>query len=105
MSGCCATLPLAKCPTGIYAPDFQLPVVNAPQNWQPVALDNITLAFPHDQNQPSLQPNGQMIAGEMIQNPMVQPQPQQQLDVEMAQISQPTQNTEYNQNYFQNYNK
>lgn len=58
MSGCCATLPVAKLPIGIFSPDFQLPVVNAPNNWHPVALDNVTLAFPFNQNQPLSQ--GQM---------------------------------------------
>ena len=109
MSGCCATLPVAKLPIGIFSPNFQLPNVNAPDNWHPVALDNITLAFTPNENQPLLQ--GQMTAGQMIQNPVPHPQPQQQLNVEIVQVSSPKNpqsnhaSSEYNQNYFQNYHK
>jgi hypothetical protein len=101
MSGCCAVLPLAKCPIGIYSPDFQLPVVTAPNNWQPVALDNINLAFPSEQRQPLLQDYNNDLATEgqkMLNNN------DQQFKIEMAQISMPN-NHEYNQNYFQNSQK
>jgi len=96
MSGCCTTLPIAQIPIGIYSPDIQLPTVTAPANWQPIALDSITLAFPYSQNQPmQSEANGQMVEGQMIQNDM----PQNQLNVEMAQISMP-QSNQYNQDYY-----
>jgi len=66
MSGCCAPLPQAKCSIGIVSPDFILPVVNAPKNWQPLTLNNVTLAFPYDQNQP-LQNNPPRFNNEMVQ--------------------------------------
>jgi len=102
MSGCCAPLPLAKCSIGIFSPDFQLPAVTAPSNWQPVALDNITLAFPSEQNQPLLHEYNHDLAteGQKMLNSN-----NNEFKIEMAQISMPNNNHEYNENYFQNSQK
>lgn len=127
MNGCCSTLPKAQCPIGIYSPDFQLPVVTAPQNWQPVALDNINLVFPpyeNDMKEPLLSknPNENMVEAQMLGNNV----PNHQVSLEMTQaqslnyhqenqadgqINQiystnpvhHTANSQYNQNYFQSF--
>ena len=105
MSGCCATLPLAKCPIGILSPEFQLPPVSAPNNWQPVTLSNVTLAFPSDKHQPLLHEYSNLMdEGQMLLNS------KNQVNMEMARLqpnqmssNNPTKKIEYNQNYFQKF--
>jgi len=60
MSGCCANTPKVQCPIGICSPDFQLPVVTAPQGWQPYTMNQINLAFP---------PNSNYMNGPFVNNP------------------------------------
>ena len=87
MSGCCATLPLARCAIRIHSPDHQLPTINAPSDWQPITLDSIALASPYGQDQP-LPKNGQ--SGQMIENQIIQNSislPQQLFSLAIANFS------------------
>jgi len=99
MSGCCSVVPKALCQIAIYSPDFQLPVVTAPQDWQPLTMDSINLVFPpceNGMNEPfSKDQNANMVEAKMIGN--------NQAMLEMAQTQVPG-NPAYNQNYFQNRN-
>ena len=99
MGGCYPTLPLVKLPIGILSPDFQLPAVSAPDNWEPETLNNVALAFPSEMHQSLLYEynNGLMNEDQMSRHS------KDQINTEMAQISMPNQkfyNTEYNQNYY-----
>jgi len=127
MSGCCSTLPKAQCSIGIFSPDFQLPIVTAPQDWQPLTMESINLVLPsyeNDLNEPLLKDqNKNMAEAKMIGNPGPQ---HHQITLEMAQSQLPkypqgnqiggqvnqiystnpvehTTNAQYNQNYFQSF--
>jgi len=46
-SGCWATVPTAECKIGIVAPEFELPLVTAPPNWNPSSLQAVKVVFPY----------------------------------------------------------